>query len=291
MEIVNTIVFFKMGLRDGVNQNFFILSVSDALQGVIGLADSIIFIFELTSFQFETVSNFALHALCGITYAFLLSVSIITTTVIAVVRCCCVTMPLNVYTSLNARRQLTIILIFCGASSAVQIFISSNIELYSKIESSNNTEQKLLLSASTFKLWGGANVSLFVSCFTIILTSMLILIGTLRKYSRLHREAADSVSFYLNEIRSARDVRVIKRIFLILAIFIACNFLVVFIAILRLISPEFGPLADRRHEFFYLDLLRRLCLDVNISVNIFVYYVNHAKFRKEVKSLLKGMYR
>ncbi|KAK3776237.1 hypothetical protein RRG08_005799 [Elysia crispata] len=47
-----------MGLRDGVNQNFFILSMTDALQGVIVLADSIIFIFELASVQFETVSNY-----------------------------------------------------------------------------------------------------------------------------------------------------------------------------------------------------------------------------------------
>ncbi|KAK3776829.1 hypothetical protein RRG08_024606 [Elysia crispata] len=290
---MNTIAYFRMGLRDGVNQNFFILSVADALQGLVALVDNMLYIFAFVSFQFDTVLSFTLHTLCGIAYAFPLSVSIITTTVIAVVRCCCVTMPFNVQKALSARRQLAAILFFCGTCMAMLIYATAHlkIQLKGKIESAIESEQDVFSSASVFQMWNGAIVTILFSSFAIMLTSMLILIKALRKSSRLHRQAANSVSFTSNEIRSARDMRIVRGIFLVLAVFIACNFPIIAIAILRFILPGFTSFGIMSEEFFYLDLFRSLCLIMNTSVNIFVYYFNNSRFRKEVNVIFLGMFR
>ncbi|RUS87634.1 hypothetical protein EGW08_004619 [Elysia chlorotica] len=143
--IVNIITYYRMGLSDGVNQNFFILSVADALQGFIALVDAVCYILGL-SCAVET--NFNLHTVLGAVYTFPMSVSVLTTTVIAVVRCCCVTMPFTVQKTFTARRQLAAILISCGIFSFFLVYASIHVKLYQY-----STDRSVFKSRFTSRMW------------------------------------------------------------------------------------------------------------------------------------------
>ncbi|KAK3755886.1 hypothetical protein RRG08_056154 [Elysia crispata] len=96
---INLAVFYKMGLSDGVTQNFFILSISDCLVAATALVNSASYILQTTVFSGSGVAE--LHAnvvywTSVVAVIFPQKVSLVTTVVIAVVRCCCVAMPLQV---------------------------------------------------------------------------------------------------------------------------------------------------------------------------------------------------
>ncbi|RUS86711.1 hypothetical protein EGW08_005501 [Elysia chlorotica] len=209
--IVNIITYYRMGLRDGVNQNFFILSAADALQGGITLTDSVWYILGLVA---EIDSSLCMHGVLTAAYSFPMAVSIITTAVIAVVRCCCVAMPFSVQRTLTASKQLAAILVLSGAFTAVIIYTSMNIQLFP-----SNPDDSVFKSKSVSRIWDSARLTLVFASFAIIVISMIILICALKKSSRLPRGSDGDNSFTLSYIRSVRDRRIIKGIFLILALF------------------------------------------------------------------------
>ncbi|KAK3789024.1 hypothetical protein RRG08_008347 [Elysia crispata] len=54
--IINTVAFCKMGLKEGVTQNFLILSLADGLQGLVYTARNVCFLLDLFDFRFRAVS-------------------------------------------------------------------------------------------------------------------------------------------------------------------------------------------------------------------------------------------
>ncbi|RUS78660.1 hypothetical protein EGW08_013587, partial [Elysia chlorotica] len=112
--LINCVIFYTMGLSDGVSQNFLILSVSD---GVVAAAYMVNFISYILLHSVFTADSANLETLLkvfnwsmGLIYL-CQTISYITTTVIAIVRCCCVTMPLRVKRVWTVRRQLVTIVV------------------------------------------------------------------------------------------------------------------------------------------------------------------------------------
>ena len=101
LNTVNIIVFYKMGLSDGVARNFFISALSDALFVTSAFLNKLLIILRIVAIMYigygdlEMMINTVTQATfyCG---PYPQNVSLITTCVIAVVRCCCVAMPLRV---------------------------------------------------------------------------------------------------------------------------------------------------------------------------------------------------
>ena len=282
---VNIIAFYRIGLRDGVNQNFFILSVADTLHGFVALCSGIFYVLESVNLQLVTVTFSRLQKFFGLLYGFPLSVSIITTTVIAVVRCCCVTMPFTVQRVLTARRQLAAILVLSGATMVVLVYTYANINLERDVASSNITDSSLFSSPAIVSMLDGTRLALFFSSFLVILVSMVTLMIALKKSARFQQQAASSGASTAVTVRSVRDARIIKGIIQVLAIFTLCNSLVIIIAIVKLIRPDFGISLELREEFLYLSTFRRFFLLFNTSVNIFVYYFNNERFKKVVEEM------
>ncbi|GFR59006.1 chemosensory receptor B [Elysia marginata] len=286
-DAVNIIVFYRIGLKDGVNQNFFILSVSDALQGLVGIGENVCYLLDSVDVQCKTVSIYILRGIFQVAFTFPWSVSCVTTAVIAVVRCCCVTMPFTVQKTLTARRQLAAILVFCGACVLVLTYISADIDLHDTSgETSGNKEHRVFTSKTTSNLWDGTRITLISSSFSIIFISMLILINALRKSTRFHQEQVNpGTPTPARESRSVRDLRIIKGIFQVLAIFITCNVCAVAIPIRKLCGIKLWDSGLLSDEYFYLNHFKSFFFHLNTSVNIFVYYVNNSRFRKKTNKL------
>ena len=282
---VNIIAFYRIGLRDGVNQNFFILSVADTLQGFVGLGSGVCYILEWANLFFRAVTFSKLQNLFPFIHSFPLSVSIITTTVIAVVRCCCVTMPFTVQRVLTARTQLAAILVLTGATIIIYIFASVHINLDSDGPSPNTTNTFFFSSQAVLTVWDGAKCALFFSSFLVISVSIVTLIIALKKSSRFQQRATTSGLSIVMESRSVRDARVIRGILQVLVIFTICNSFVIIIAILGLVRPDFAISLETREEFLYLDIVKSFFLLINTSVNVFVYYFNNERFKKAVNEL------
>ncbi|KAK3727648.1 hypothetical protein RRG08_032607 [Elysia crispata] len=217
--VVNSIAFCKIGLSDGVNQNLLILSVADTVQAIIALVNSVCYTFQLLHIDFEGVTFHALHVALAVIYSLPLGVSIITTTVIAVVRCCCVTMPFTVQKNLTARRQLAAIMILC--SFYIVAIFSILLQL--------RPQDCRVLSGAAWSTWLKLTSAVTVSAFIVIIVSQIILIHALRKSSKFQLRTAGSTS----EDRSVRDRRVIKGILQVLIIFAVCNILIIFVTLFK----------------------------------------------------------
>ena len=286
--IVNIAAFCKMGLKEGVTQNFLILSIADGLQGLLHVALDICFQLRLFCFRFKMVSQTTLVFHLSMLGPFPLSVSTITTAVIAVVRCCCVTMPFTVQRTFTARRQLIAILALCGANSVSLIYFSTRATLDRLNTSAYRSERAIHLHKSSIFMYDVARVSVFSICYSVTLVSMLILIGTLMKSSRFQHSISTVDLPASGDGRNSRDAHVIKSIFQVLAIFTLCNFLSVFQSLGRLImsQPSFWQ-EDSKVEGYLIDSLSEILLQINTGINIFVYYQSNSRFRAIVNRFLR----
>ena len=176
---------------------------------------------------------------------------------IAVVRCCCVTMPFTVQRVLTARTQLAAILVLSGATIVVLVYTSVQIIIENKVTPSNITDSALFSRDDIFVLWNGTRLALFFSSFLVIFVPVVTLMIALKKSARFQRQAASSDVSTAVTVRSLRDTQIIKGIFQVLAISTLCNSRVIIIAIVRIVRPELGNSVELKEEYFYLILFRR----------------------------------
>ena len=134
LNIINMIVFQKMGLSDEVAQNFFTLALCDCLAAVTSLINS-------TAQMARTIRSFigyggvehVVHTVFQGSYFSIPSpqnYSLITTVVIAVVRCCCVAMRLKFKHLITVRRQLAAILFLSGIATSMLVYVLAPLKYF-----------------------------------------------------------------------------------------------------------------------------------------------------------------
>ncbi|RUS78978.1 hypothetical protein EGW08_013280 [Elysia chlorotica] len=271
--LMNIIVFSNLNLKDILNRNFLILSVGDALQGLFSLSKHICFVLNWFGFCFRDFSYSKLFTLFDVANTFALITSNTTTTVIAVVRCCCATMPFAVRKHLTATRQLAAILIPLGACMAITIYAATV-----------NSLENLFLKGDISVVWDLSRLGLNTSFLIIIFISMIILIRAVQKSARCQQRVSDRPS---NEHRSVREGRVMRGVILVLAIYTVSNVLIIPIATIRLFMPELRQPGHATDAIVYLMGLSVTLVEINTTVNFFVYYVNDLRFRRVVHKLLR----
>ena len=122
---INVMIFYRVGVSDGLTQNFFILAISDGGVAAASLANSLAYILQHRVFVDLGKSKNSAQVVYWCTLLggiFPHSVSMVTTVVIAVVRCCCVAMPLKVKFLITARRQLAVILVYSSITAFILIY-------------------------------------------------------------------------------------------------------------------------------------------------------------------------
>ena len=287
--IVNIAAFCKMGLKEGVTQNFLILSVADGLQGLFHVAQNICLLLQYFRFSFKMVCAQTLLFHLSILKTFPQSVSTITTAMIAVVRCCCVTMPFTVQRTFTARSQLVALLVLCGANSIFLAYVSAKAILDLHDISINGNERIHLLKENSIFMYDVASVSVFSACYTVTFVSMLILIGAL-KYSSRFRSNMSSTSVSTPNVGiNARDTHIIKGICQVLAAFTFCNVLSLYMSIERFLTSEtsVNKQGSPTVKFSVIASLCEILLQINIGVNIFIFYRNNNRFKVAVNRFLQ----
>ncbi|RUS81950.1 hypothetical protein EGW08_010295, partial [Elysia chlorotica] len=276
--VINIAVFFKMGLGDGVTQNFFILSISDCITSVVAVTNSAAYILQHTFTSAGETIQLEIQRLYWATVfavSFPLNVSTITTVVIAVVRCCCVAMPLRVKFVLTAPRQLAAILISSAAAIAVLLYVFTPLEaIYLKNPQTNKT----------YLVYIGYRWTLYtVFCGTIFFTSVItatvcviILSVNLQRSSKFREKTASGTS---NSDQDGRkETRVVKTVVLVTVVFIVCLIPHFLFSAVKIFISEFSQRGKYRNENQLFLMMSETLLLLNANLNVYIYLLFNTRY-------------
>ncbi|KAK3784279.1 hypothetical protein RRG08_037357 [Elysia crispata] len=269
---INVVTFARMGLSRGINRNLFILSVSDLSLAAVTVVGNCCYVMLWLGMKDQGIYKTLRVTLWLVNYPNITST--VVTTVIAVVRCLCVVVPLDFRKFLTDRRQMIIIAFFCGVGYSVILYASLVLSVL-------QTSMKESKNASTlFDLFRG---SFFYIALIINILSMVFLTVALKKSAKFRSVAASGmVSQWNSSVRN--ETRVIKTLILVLVIYVSCNLPLVLLSVLRLTLPGFTGTGQYRNLKGLVDMLIAFTLPFNIGLNLFVYITYNSRFRITVKS-------
>ncbi|RUS80069.1 hypothetical protein EGW08_012186, partial [Elysia chlorotica] len=190
--LINCIIFYKIGFSDGITQNFFILSISDGIVAASIMVNSITYIVFYHVLTADNADSIVLYVsyVTLISLSFFQTISYETTTVIAIVRCCCVTMPLRVKRVFTVRRQLGAI-----AVSSLCLIVINFVGLsghLSLVRSAVDPTENSTLNDPILVVWDiFRNITIILE-YTIIIICTIVLIFSLHRSSKFRNQSSST---------------------------------------------------------------------------------------------------
>ncbi|GFN95591.1 phorbol ester/diacylglycerol-binding protein unc-13 [Plakobranchus ocellatus] len=281
--VINMAVFHKMGLSDGVTQNFFILSVSDFFIAIITLFNGVIYILMTHFYNGEGGSSEKntqiLNSATIISVGFPQNVSLITTVVIAVVRCCCVAVPLRVKYLLTASRQLAVILFFSISAAVVLLYAFAPIQVTFVDNPMTNSSLAVLVNLKWLTYTLFTNIC-FYSSFFIVIVCVIILALSLYRSSNFRQKSTSGVSSsddsQIKERR--RETRVVITVVFVSVVFIVCYLPTLIFSVLGEVVEEFSAFGIYRNSNSFTIMIMAVALIVNVNINIVIYYFFNTRY-------------
>ena len=234
-----------------------------------------------------------LHAAYFITIIslpYFLNFSTLITTVIAVVRCCCVVMPLRVKQVMTAGRQLTAILIFACIFCCVQIYATSSGRFVLIFDQRTNSSRLLFIGVNAVLLDAFRNTFCYFT-YLVVLMCVVILILALRRAANFQSSAshpgAHQPSDDSKRKNNSRETQVMKTVVFIAVVFIISNIPTALVALLRLNVAGFSRTGRYRDYYEGYLILTETCSLININANIFIYFFFNRHYKMSFLTLLK----
>ncbi|KAK3763821.1 hypothetical protein RRG08_050185 [Elysia crispata] len=283
--VINVVVFYKMGLTDGVTQNFFILSISDGCLASATIIASVSYILYTQVYvgvggpEYTAQVVYCASILIG---AFPHSVSMATTVVIAVIRCLCVAIPLHVKFLMTARRQLAVILAFSSCSAGLLIYAFSPSRAVLVNNPLTNTPFILIVDLKWFEYTVYSNATSYIG-FIIVIICVIVLTVSLNRSSSFRGKSASRVSTSVSTGEQTKDgrkeARVIKTVVFVSIVFIVCYLPAMTVTMIGTLVKEFSTVGIYRNANLLNLMIMDLFTAINASVNIFIYYFFNTRFR------------
>ncbi|GFO11237.1 chemosensory receptor c [Plakobranchus ocellatus] len=285
--IINFIIFKRMNINSAAKESFLILSFADGFVGLIGtIAGVCNGLRYLASGQVQG-SMYALYILLLAVATVPSMTSLLSTTVLAVVRCCSVVLPLRVKTLFTARRQRIFILsataILIGATSYALTGTKINI---APNPNTNVSQLQLMFHPEYVQRCRYPDIYrglVFYLSFFAVNICLFFMIIALKRSSRFRnrlqpgkeKNRADSRGgsnrSSQNSKASRREVQVIKVVILVSAMFIVCNAPAMVASILRQTVPGLNNVGTYRLSYDVLMIFVEAFLLLNCTLNIVVY--------------------
>ncbi|GFO02492.1 chemosensory receptor a [Plakobranchus ocellatus] len=286
--IVNIVVFCRMGFDGSLTQNFLGLSIADCLYGCIWFILSIGLIIDHFGLWKSALSLQAFvkvgSAICSIPFF----ASITCTTVIAVVRCCSVVMPFHVKAVVTPRRQALAIIVLISITVVFSSYYFSCFRLDWQSNPQKNISFISIGACESFsmrlRILDYYRSVLIYTSLIIISVCLCILIVSLRRSANFKKVTSSA------DPKMRRELQVIKTVTLVSAIFVLCNMPVLCMAFLRQNLPGFNFDGYMRRTFGILFMFHNVITLANSSVNIFVFYFSSSNYRKTFKGLFHSTY-
>ncbi|GFN87650.1 chemosensory receptor c [Plakobranchus ocellatus] len=194
--IINTLVFSRMGLKDGATATFLVLSVSDGATGFFGIVYGILVTIRYLGPIYLRKTAFTLIVLMVVPYILHMT-STLCTVVIAIVRCCSVTMPFHVKSVFTVRRQLLTIMILAASSVVITSYGITCYRVIQVLDPKTNITHLVVTLIPDFarqiQVVDMYRLVVIYSSFIIVNICLVILIVALKRSSNFRNKAAGTV--------------------------------------------------------------------------------------------------
>ena len=289
--MINVVVFYKMGISDGVTGNFFILAISDGLLATALFINKMTFMFGKVIRMYigyggvEQVVHIVFQASFYST-PYLQNYSLITTVVIAVVRCCCVAIPLKVKHILTARIQLAAILFLSGIATCVLVYVMAPISIVYVTNPETNTTLAFFHGGhwSTYAVFN--NIVSF-GAFIICIACVIILSTSLRRASRFRDSSTVGTSHSTNNGKTSaqdararerqRNARVVRTVLLVCIIFNVCNVPNMSYFVAKVIVQGLDPIGRYKNTNGSFIMVAEMFLLISVCLNTTIYILYNTR--------------
>ena len=310
LNTINMMIFYKMGLSDGVAQNFFILALCDCLSATASFVNCMAYILRTIIRSFigyggvEQVVQLVYQA-SFYSMPFPQNYSITVTVVIAVVRCCCVAIPLKVKHLITVRRQLAAILFLSGIATSILVYVVAPLNIFYVPNRLKNTTEAYFRGARwpTYIVFN--NISGYGS-FIICIACVIILSTSLSKASKFRGSSTTSTSTSTNNDNPSapdpkakerqRNARVVRTVVLISVIFIVCNVPTIVLYLMKTVVEGFGPGGKYQFTNSLTTMLAEAFMLLSGCLNTFIYLFCNSRYRdifftvlRRKQEVVKGM--
>ena len=283
--IINIAIFRTMGLSDGTTQNFLILSVSDLTMSAVFLTNSASYIAENFVFSQGSKAAEITQAVFWTSLAaspYPQSVSMVTTVVIAVVRCCCVAIPLRVKEVLTPSRQLAAIFIASSAVLSLITFTFSSARLVRLTNPQTNMSRVAYVGAMWHTYDTFTNI-FYLSSLAIAIVSVVVLTISLNKSSEFRGK---STSQKKTKERT-RERKVVQSVVFVCVVFILGYLPAILSNLLRTFLDGFSHQGPYNKLYRIFIMLIEFFLTSNGCVNILIYYYFNTRYRHKLLVIFK----
>ena len=286
--LLNVVTFARMDLSQGVNQNLLLLSCFDVWVVATSISAYICsFLFKSGYYVIAGISMFRVWRIFLSMVNYPLNSSFVVTTVIALVRCLCVTMPLTFRDIVTPFRQLIIMAVGCCLSISVPLYVHLYSYFYKPQVIINSSHTAMvdprIRNSLIFDLF---RTSFYYTCFIVDSISIIILSIYLKRSSVFQAASSQAKPKSSGGKRlSAREAQVMKTVLLILAVFFFCNLPLMILSVCRQAIPGFDSSPQYSNQISLLNLFVGFGTFLNVGLNMPVYFLCNSRYRGLVQSM------
>ncbi|KAK3765880.1 hypothetical protein RRG08_062426 [Elysia crispata] len=314
--IINIIVFVKLGLRETTSISMLSLAVSDLLSAAFGLWSNLLYLPQFPSFGLPLRSDEMFVVTGGTTRQFLARTSALITTFITAERCLCVMLPLKVKTLVTRTRTIVAMVTIFTITLGPSLMVYGNYRIgwyyYADVNRTllgapyvdgevNNIVDRVIFSV----------IGTFLPQFSFVLTCVctVYLVIHLRRASKFRKSHTSATDFgretIMPQVRAgtrevdghdatgaysisktemiSREDRVAKTVVVVAAAFIVCFFPGSVAFLLYIALPGFTLYGVYNQLFLLVFSVSFLTEPINSSINLLIYYSMGTNFRNQVK--------
>ncbi|KAH9519147.1 hypothetical protein Btru_074842 [Bulinus truncatus] len=287
--VINAIIFARLGFNDSVNVSLFGLAISDlgCLVTLIWLNTCFNPLFNQSDIPFEAVEVQYLTA--GWPHVSFTRVTSWITAFITLERCLCITIPLKVKLIITPRRVAAVVMVifFVMVVCTLPVYYCNQFG-WKFYPNKNRTLIGLVFTHDRESiervLFTINSVIIPFSAFVAVIICTVILVVKLKEKTKWRQSStaagkADNVS--------GRDQKVARMIVMVSALFIACFTPMTIFFVGMIVVPELSITGKYRNIFFIISSFSFILESTNSSLNIFIYYSMSSKY----KAMFNRMFR
>ena len=300
--IVNIIVYIKMGFAESTNISLMALACSDL--GVVVTAIGTELVFFLPVVEGVSIAPEVSFTLVAFPHLILTRVSALITAFISLERYLCVLLPLKIRQIITPKKTLVMMVIIFTAVISPMITVYFRYPLGLRFFPEQNCSLLGILpindtvietSFIIFQIY--SSTILPISAFVIVTVCTIFLSINLRR-SKMWREsnrgdkkrleqATDASQSAFSNKETSKETKAIKMVVVIATVFIISSIPSCIHIVVVMVFPDFdiaGPYADifivSGNAFFVVDT-------INCSANVIIYYKMSSKFRQAAQGVLR----
>ena len=299
--VINVVIFWRMGVQSSALEPLLILSLSDGLSGLLGFFAGICNILRYFGMPYLRRSGSTVIVLLLVSATMTALTSLVTTVSLAFVRCFSVVRPLQFRSQVSAKPQrifiLTNVLILIAAVAFG--FSGTRLEVQ---EDPNSLRSQLVITfppeyIERIKFADIYRFLTFIAGFIVINVCAIVMVIALKRAKKFRQSAQCSkvgggVPHDINHSQtpahscglmgskmSNRETKVVKIMLLVSVAFTVCNLPGVALALLRLTVPGLSNVGHLRNTFDMILNFVEFFSMINMSVNILIYYFGSTKYQ------------